>query len=677
MKIKIGLPLVGLTLMVACQSKQHNNEQQGPFIDTLGMDTSVSPGDNFFEYANGKWLKTTQIPDDQSGWGSFYILYEDNLKKLKGIVEEAQKEKAANGTIKQKVADYYTSAMDTIAIEKLGAEPLKATLAKIDAVKTREELLSVINELSKTANQNLINPSIGADEKNSTKNIASFYQSGTSLPEKDYYFATDSASKAAREGLVTFAKQVFTFTGIDAAKAAQEANALLALETQLAKSHRTPVELRDPQKNYNKMSAAQFAQLVPGINLDAYFKTLNVKMDSVNVGQPDYFKTLNTLLSSEALEAWKTKLKFDYIANNASYLSRNFADAAFNFNKIFSGQKKQAERWKRIINQIDGKLSDPLGQLYVEKYFTPEAKNRMDELVNNLQKVFAKRIEKLDWMSAETKAKATEKLNIFLKKIGYPTKWKSYADVTITKDQYFENVMSTKAHAIKEKLEKIGKNVDKTEWEMTPPTVNAYYNPTYNEIVFPAGILQPPFFYTNADDAVNYGAIGAVIGHEMTHGFDDQGRQYDAAGNMRDWWTKADADKFQQKADKVVAKYNSFTLLDNQHVNGSLTLGENLADIGGLAIAYDAFKLTKQGKEDNTKIDGFTPDQRFFLSFAQIWRIKNRDERMRLRLKADPHSPEEFRTNGSVYNMEAFYKAFDIKPTAKMYIAPENRLGVW
>lgn len=677
MKIKIGLHLVGLTLIVACQSKQNDNEQKGPFIDTLGMDTSINPRDNFFEYANGKWLKSTQIPDDQSGWGSFYILYEDNLKKLKGIVEEVQKESPESGTIKQKVADYYASAMDTTTIEKLGAEPLKATLSKIDAVKTREELLSVINELSKTANQNLINPSVNADEKNSTKNIASFYQSGTSLPEKNYYFATDSASKAAREGLVTFAKQVFTFTGIDAAKAAQEANALLALETQLAKSHRTPVELRDPQKNYNKMTVAQFAQLIPNVNLDAYFKTLNVKMDSVNVGQPDYFKTLNTLLSSEPLDAWKTKLKFDYIANNAAYLSRNFADAAFNFSKIFSGQKKQAERWKRIINQIDSKLSDPLGQLYAEKYFTPEAKNRMDELVNNLQKVFAKRIEKLDWMSAETKAKATEKLNIFLKKIGYPTKWKSYADVTITKDHYFENVMSAKAHTIKEKLEKIGKNVDKTEWEMTPPTVNAYYNPTYNEIVFPAGILQPPFFYANADDAVNYGAIGAVIGHEMTHGFDDQGRQYDAAGNMRDWWTKADADKFQQKADKVVTKYNSFTLLDNQHVNGSLTLGENLADIGGLAIAYDAFKLTKQGKEDNTKIDGFTPDQRFFLSFAQIWRIKNRDERMRLRLKADPHSPEEFRVNGPVYNMEAFYKAFDVKPTAKMYIAPENRLGVW
>lgn len=677
MKIKLGLPLVGLTLMIACQSKQNSNEQQGPFIDTLGMDKAVNPGDNFFEYANGKWLKSAKIPDDQSGWGSFYILYEDNLKKLKGIVEDAEKENAAKGTIKQKVADYYASAMDTVTIEKLGATPLQATLAKIDAVKTPQELLAIINELSKTGDQNLISFYVGADEKNSTKNIASFSQSGTSLPEKEYYFATDSASKAAREGLLNYAKQMFTFTGLDAAKAAQEANALLALETQLAKSHRTPVELRNPQKNYNKMSIAEFAQLMPTANLQEHFKTLNVKMDSVNVAQPDYFKALNALLSSQPVDAWKTKLKFDYISGNARYLSRNFADASFNYSKIFSGQKKQSERWKRVINQIDGKLSDPLGQLYVEKYFTPEAKNRMDELVNNLQKVFAKRIEKLDWMSAETKTKATEKLNIFLKKIGYPAKWKNYSDVTIAKDNYFENVMSTKAHAIKEELEKIGKNVDKTDWEMSPPTVNAYYNPTYNEIVFPAGILQPPFFYANADDAVNYGAIGAVIGHEMTHGFDDQGRQYDAAGNMKDWWTKSDADKFQQKADKVVAKYNSFTLLDNQHVNGSLTLGENLADIGGLTIAYDAFKLTKQGKEDNTKIDGFTPDQRFFLGFAQVWRIKTRDELMRVRLKTDPHSPEEYRVNGTVYNMESFYKAFDVKPTAKMYLTPENRLGVW
>lgn len=404
---------------------------------------------------------------------------------------------------------------------------------------------------------------------------------------------------------------------------------------------------------------------------------MKIKTDSVNVGQPDYFKTLSTLLASQPLDVWKTKFKYNYMARNAGLLSKAFVDLSFNFNKIFNGQKKQSERWKRLVSGIDANLGDLLGQLYVEKYFTPEAKQRMDELVNNLQKVFATRINKLDWMSAETKAKATEKLNIFLKKIGYTTKWKSFDDVTINKGDYLGNARSARTHGYNEMINKVGKPVDKTEWGMTPPTVNAYYNPTFNEIVFPAGILQFPFFDANADDAINYGAIGAVIGHEMTHGFDDQGRQYDAVGNMKDWWTKADADKFKVKADKVAAMYSGFSLLDNQHVNGNLTLGENLADIGGLAIAYDAFKLTEQGKEATKKIDGFTPDQRFFLSFAQVWRIKDRDENMRVRIKVDPHSPEMFRVNGPVYSMEAFYKAFNVPKTAKMYIAPENRLGVW
>ncbi len=425
------------------------------------------------------------------------------------------------------------------------------------------------------------------------------------------------------------------------------------------------------------MSVAQLAQLAPNLDVVGLFAAMKIKTDSVNVGQPDYFKTLSTLLASQPIDVWKTKFKYDYMARNAGFLSKAFVDASFNFNKIFNGQKKQSERWKKLINGIDGNLGDLLGQLYVEKYFTPEAKKRMDELVNNLQKVFASRIEKLDWMSAETKTKATEKLNIFLKKIGYTTKWKNFDDVTITKNDYLGNARSARTHGYNEMIGKIGQPVDKTEWGMTPPTVNAYYNPTFNEIVFPAGILQFPFFDANADDAINYGAIGAVIGHEMTHGFDDQGRQYDAAGNMKDWWTKADAAQFKTKADKVAAMYSGFTLLDNQHVNGNLTLGENLADIGGLAIAYDAFKLTAQGKEATKKIDGFTPDQRFFLSFAQVWRIKDRDENMRVRIKTDPHSPEMFRVNGPVYSMEAFYKAFDVPATAKMYIAPANRLGVW
>ncbi|KQB99352.1 M13 family metallopeptidase [Pedobacter sp. Hv1] len=677
MKLKFGLPLIGMALIIACQSKNTSTEKRTVFLDTAGMDTSVNPGDNFFMYANGKWMKNTVIPDDQSGWGSFYTLYEDNLKKLKGIVEEAEKENAAKGSIKQKVGDYYASGMDTVTIEKLGAEPLKPVLAKIDAAKDYKELVSLLAELSKTDEAGLLGMGVGADEKNSTKNIASFYQSGLSLPEKDYYFKTDSTTKVARAGFVTYAAKLFNLTGVDAATATKNANDILALETEIAKSHRSPEELRDPQKNYNKMSVAQLEQLAPNLGVAALFATMKVKTDSVNVGQPTYFKALSTLLASQPIAVWKTKFKYDYMARNAGFLSKSFVDASFNFNKIFNGQKKQSERWKKLINGIDGNLGDLLGQLYVEKYFTPEAKKRMDELVNNLQKVFATRIAKLDWMSAETKTKATEKLNIFLKKIGYTTKWKNFDDVTISKGDYLGNARNARMHGYNEMIGKIGKPVDKTEWVMTPPTVNAYYNPTFNEIVFPAGILQFPFFDANADDAINYGAIGAVIGHEMTHGFDDQGRQYDAAGNMKDWWTKADADQFKTKADKVAAMYSGFTLLDNQHVNGNLTLGENLADIGGLAIAYDAFKLTEQGKEAAKKIDGFTPDQRFFLAFAQVWRIKDRDENMRVRIKTDPHSPEMFRVNGPVYSMEAFYKAFNVPATAKMYIAPANRLGVW
>ncbi|MBB2146473.1 M13 family peptidase [Pedobacter sp. LMG 31464] len=677
MKLKLGLPIIGVALLMACQNKSTETDVRTVFLDKAGMDTTVNPGDNFYEYANGKWMKNTIIPDDQSGWGSFYTLYEDNLKKLKGIVEDAEKSNSAKGSIQQKVGDYYASGIDTATIEKLGTEPLKPVLAKIDALSNLPELTTLLAQLAKTDEAGLLGLTVGADEKNSVKNIASFYQSGLSLPEKDYYFKTDSASKAARAGLIKYATKLFTLSGLDTATAAKNAATILKLETEIAKSHLSPEALRDPQKNYNKMSVGDFDKLAPQVNLSGIFATMKVKTDSVNVGQPAYFKALSTLLASELLDTWKTKLKFDYIARNASLLSKSFVNAKFEYTKMFNGQKKQPERWKAMVNGIDANLGDLLGQLYVEKYFTPEAKQRMDELVNNLQKVFATRIDKLDWMSAETKAKATEKLNIFLKKIGYTTKWKNFDDVTINKGDYLGNARAARTHGYNEMISKIGKPVDKTEWGMTPPTVNAYYNPTFNEIVFPAGILQFPFFDANADDAINYGAIGAVIGHEMTHGFDDQGRQYDAVGNMKDWWTKADADKFKAKTDKVVTLYNGFTLLDNQHVNGNLTLGENLADIGGLAIAYDAFKLTEQGKEATKKIDGFTPNQRFFLSFAQVWRIKDRDENMRVRIKTDPHSPETFRVNGPVYSMEAFYKAFNIPKTAKMYIAPENRLGVW
>lgn len=661
----------------SCKNEHKTDEkEQRSYFDVSGMDTTIKPGDNFFDYANGGWMKTAVIPDDQSGWGSFYTLYEENLQKLKGILEEAAQAKSTKGSVEQKLGDYYSSGMDTVAIDKIAGDPLKPMLSKIDAVKDYKELMNVVTDLCANGEPYLISMYVGADEKQSDRNIAIFYQSGTSLPEKEYYTRNDSASVATRNALVSYAEKMFSLTGTDAITAAKHAKSILALETEIAKTQRSAVELRDPQANYNKMTLAELEKLSPNISWKNLFEKLHVKIDTLNVSQPGYYAGLSKLLSSQPIEVWKTKLRFDYISTNASLLSKEFVKADFEFNKTFSGQKKDSERWKKMTNRVDGGLGEMLGQLYVNKYFNEAAKQRMDELVNNLQSAFDLRIQKLDWMSDSTKQQAKVKLHTFLKKIGYPAKWENYDDVEIDRNNFFANAKSVRLHNHKKDLAKIGKPVDRMEWGMSPPTVNAYYNPTNNEIVFPAGILQFPFFDAGADDAINYGAIGMVIGHEMTHGFDDQGSQYNEKGNMKNWWTKDDETKFKSKTGGVVKQYNSFTVLDNLHVNGELTLGENLADIGGLAIAYDAFKMTKQGKE-STKIDGFTPDQRFFLGYAQVWRIKNRDETLRTRVNTDPHSPEMFRINGPASNFDPFYSAFQVKEGDKMYIKPEERARIW
>ena len=671
--------IVSVATLLSCnqsQTKEPATTNSVSYFDRSGMDSSVRPGDNFFLYANGNWMKTTVIPEDQSGWGSFYTLYEGNQQKIKGMLESAMKSNSSAGTIERKLGDYYASGMDSAAIEKLGSDPLKPMLVKIDAAKTYQELMNLDAEMNAAGQKSLLGGSVSADEKNSSQNIVIFSQTGLTLPEKGYYTRNDSATVAARNAVLVYARKLFTLTGSDTADAARRATSLLALETIIASSHRTPVELRDPQKNYNKMALTDLEKQAPNIHWKNYFDKISVKVDTVNVGQPGYFKGLNNLLASQPLEQWKTKMKFDYISHNANYLSKDFLDADFNFSKTFSGQKKDSDRWKKMVNWTDQGLGDLLGQLYVKKYFTDTAKSRMDELVSNLQKAFAVRIKNLDWMSDSTKQKALVKLNTFLKKIGYPTKWKNFDNVTIDKNNFFANVQNIRLHNAKEMIAKIGKPVDRMEWGMTAPTVNAYYNPTNNEVVFPAGILQSPFFDAGADDAVNYGAIGMVIGHEMTHGFDDQGSQYDDVGNMKNWWLSSDSSKFKSKTGGVVKQYNAYKILDTMHVNGELTLGENLADIGGLAIAYDAFKMTRQGK-DSTKIDGFTPDQRFFLGFAQVWRLIDRNEQMRVRVSVDPHSPEMYRVNGPVVNFDPFYKAFGIKEGDKMFVSSENRAKIW
>jgi len=667
--------------VAACKQKIEDKSASVPkrttFFDKTGMDTTVKPGENFALYASGTWLKDTKIPASETGWGSFYTVSDDNIKHVHDILNDVSSKDNASGSLEQKVGDLYKSGMDTATIEKLGYDPIKPQLEKINAVKDYKELVKLAADGFKTGDGFLFGFYVSPDDRIAAKNAAHFDQSGLGLPEREYYFENDSTSKKIRAAYVKYIAQLFTYTGTDAATAAKKADGILKLETAIAQSHLTPVELRDPVKNYNKLTTTDLQKLMPDVDLKDAFDRMELKTDTVLVGQPKYYKALNDLLKAQPIDVWKDKAAFEAINGASNMLSKKFRDAHFDFfGKTLSGQKEQKERWKSISYNVDGWLGELLGQLYVEKYFPPDAKKRMLDLVNNLQATYKDRIEKLDWMSPDTKKQALAKLAAFTKKIGYPDKWKKYDDVTIDKGAYYANGQSVAKHQYTEMINKVNKPVDRTEWGMTPPTVNAYYNPTFNEIVFPAGILQFPFFDKDADDAINYGAIGAVIGHEMTHGFDDQGRQYDKDGNLKDWWTKEDASKFTKRVQVMIDQYDKYTVLDGLHVNGKLTQGENLADIGGLAIAYQAFKNTPQGKGD-TKIDGLTPDQRFFLSFAQVWRVKTSDETMRMRIKLDPHSPEIYRVDGPLSNTPAFFKAFDIKPGDKMYRDDKDMVKVW
>jgi putative endopeptidase len=671
------LAVLAVTITACNHKSKDETTTRTVFFDKSGMDTTVKPGDDFFLYANGKWIKDTKIPATEGSWGAFNILYNENQAKLHAILEDVAANSNPPGSKEQKVADLYTSGMDTVTIEKFGYEPVKPLLAKIAAINDYKGLIQLAADGYKDGDGFLFGFYVSPDDRISKKNIAHFDQSGLTLPEKGYYLKTDSASKKTRDEFVKYIAQLFELTGVDDKTAAAKADGILKLETKIANSHLAPAELRNPVKNYNKFAVSALQKQFTAIDLGDAFKRMGLKTDTILIGQPSYYKTLDSLLKTEPIAVWKDKATFGALNDAATSLSKKFRDAHFDFyGKDLHGQKKQKERWKDIVARVDGSLGELLGQLYAEKHFTPEAKKRMLDLVNNLQGVYHKRIEQLDWMSPDSKKRAIDKLNAFMKKIGYPDKWKKYDDVEITKDAFYNNLVSIARHNYKEMLKKVDKPVDRMEWGMSPPTVNAYYNPTFNEIVFPAGILQFPFFDQNADDAVNYGAIGMVIGHEMTHGFDDQGRQYDKDGNLKDWWNPADAAKFKDKVKVLIAQYNSFTVLNNLHVNGSLTQGENLADVGGLAIAYEAFKNTKQG-QGNTKIDGFTPDQRFFLGYAQVWRSKTSDELTRLYINTDPHSPDRFRVNGPAANTEAFYKAFYIKPGDKMYIPENERVKVW
>jgi putative endopeptidase len=641
-----------------------------------GIDSSIKPGDNFFMYVNRKWYDTAQIPPSQAGVGAYMFMNYPQRLRLQGILDSVSRSKNATGTIEQKLGDFYASGMDTTAINQLGYSPIKPLLAGIDSISGLASLMKFVAREEKEENSSFIGFGVGPDNKNSNLNIAHAYQTGIGLPERDYYFKTDPSSVGIQQAYKTYLATLFKLTGSDTATATKDADIVYNIQKQLASSHKTNIELRDVKANYNKMAVADLAKRQPNIGWPALLNELGAKTDSIDVGQPAYYDKLNALLKFIPINDWKIYLRASSISNYANVLSKPFVDAAFEFNKVLSGQAVQKSRGEIMANNVDRSLGQALGQLYVKKYFPEAAKKRALELVNNLQKALSVRIDKLDWMSDSTKQKAKEKLFAMTKKIGYPDKWRDYSNVTILKGKYFQNVVSTAAGNYQYNLAKLNKPVDRTEWFTTPSTVTAYNNPSANEIVFPAAILQPPYFDNNADDALNYGGIGMVIGHEMTHTFDDQGAQFDKYGNVKNWWTKDDYAKFKAKTQQVVDQYNKFTVLDTVHVKGAMTLGENTADIGGVSIAYDAFKMTKEG-HDTTKVDGFTPDQRFFISIARIWRVKMKDQYLRLWINNNPHSPPMWRVNGPLMNTAPFYKAFNVQPGDSMYLPEKDRIHIW
>lgn len=646
------------------------------FVDLAGLDSSIKPGDNFFLHVNGKWYDSATIADDQTGVGSYSFLNIPQKKMLQQILDSVSKLQSPAGSIEQKVGDFYASGMDTASIDRRGYEPIKPILARIESIHDKASLIRFASLGMKTGNPSVIGFGVYPDHKNSSINIAHFSQTGIGLPDRDYYFKTDPSTLNIQQAYKKNMTALFQLIGSDSAGAAKLAGIAYDIEKQIASSHKTNIELRDINANYNKLPVAYISKTQPNIGWENMLSDLGAKTDSIDISQMPYYTKLNALLESIPIENWKIYLKATTLRNYADDLSKPFVKTSFEFAKVLSGQAVQKARSQIMTAKVDGLLGQALGQIYVKKHFNEDAKKRVLDLVNNLQKAFENRINKLEWMSDSTKQKAKEKLYAITKKIGYPDKWRSYDQVQINRSEYFGNMLSLNQNEYQFQLSKLNRSIDKTEWVTTPPTVTAYYHPFYNEIVFPAGILQYPYFDFAADDAINYGGIGMVIGHELTHAFDDQGAQFDKDGNVKNWWTKEDYERFRARTQRVIDLYGSFKVLDTVHLKGALTVGENAADNGGIAIAYDAFKMTPQGK-DTTRIDGFTPDQRFYLSIARIWRVKTRDAFLRMYVNTDPHSPAIWRVNGPLMSAAPFYQAFDVKPGDKNYLSEDQRIKIW
>lgn len=642
-------------------------------------DQAVRAQDDLFRHVNGNWLKTTEIPADKSNYGSFTKLADDAQAQLKDIIEASAAAKNAPGSEAQKVGDFYNSYMNEAKREELGLKPIEPYFAEIDALKDKSALAAWFGKAQRDGVSTPIAMFINNDEKDTSKYISYFYQSGLGLPDRDFYDVkkkSDEKSQAIRDAYVKHIETMFTLAGQkDPAAAAKR---IYALEEKIAHGQWDRVTNRDPQKTYNKVETAKLSTLTADFDWAAFVGGLGLANEAnVVVAQPTYINELGKVIKAGSLDDWKLYAKWRVLAGAAPVLAKAFDDENFNFySKTLRGTQEQQPRWKRAVQTIDNSIGEAVGKIYVEKHFPPEAKARMEKLVQNLLVAFGQGIDGLEWMGADTKKAAHEKLGKFTYKIGYPDKWRDYSALSISADDLLGNIVRATQFEYDRNLNKLGKPIDRSEWFMTPQTVNAYYNPTMNEIVFPAAILQPPFFNMAADDAVNYGGIGAVIGHEIGHGFDDQGSQYDGDGNLRNWWTEQDLAEFKARTSKLVAQYNAFEPLPGKHVNGEFTLGENIGDLGGLTIAHKAYQLSLNGQPAPV-IDNLSGDQRFFMGWAQVWARKYREEELSQRLVTDPHSPSEYRCNGIVRNLPEFYAAFDVKEGDALFLKPEERVKIW
>ncbi|MGL5393365.1 MAG: M13 family metallopeptidase [Shewanella sp.] len=649
----------------------------GSGIEFAHFDKSIRPQDDFYQYVNGTWLKNTEIPGDRTSIGAFYDLREKSRDDVKAIIEQvAAMPNLIIGSDEQKVADLYRSFMDTATLNKLGISPIQGELDAIRALKDKNELVRYFAHSQIIGGGTPMAFYIDIDAKNSSRYATHLYQYGLSLPEKDYYFNKAERFVNIRKAYVAHIEKMFTLAGLASPKASAEA--ILALETAIAAKHWDVVQTRDSTKTYNLYQVKDLPTLAPDIDWAGYLAVLGAdKQADIIVNQPSYIQGLNEIIKTTDLATWKTYMQWQTLTRAASNLSEALDNENFAFYaKVLNGQAEPEPRWKRGVATVNSVLGEVVGKVYVKRHFTPLAKERMQALVENLRGAYGDSIKELTWMSETTKVAAADKLAKFNPKIGYPNKWEDYSKLSIKANDLIGNAMRASQVEHSKSLAKLGAPIDRDEWHMTPQTVNAYYNPTMNEIVFPAAILQPPFFNLQADDAVNYGGIGAVIGHEMGHGFDDQGAKFDGEGNMRDWWTEQDLKEFAERGNALIAQYNGYAVFDDLHVNGSLTLGENIGDLSGVTIAYRAYKKSLNGKEAPI-IDGLTGDQRFFIGFTQIWRAKAKEEALRNRVATDPHSPAQFRALGALSNMPEFYSTFDVKPGDAMYIAPEKRVKIW